>query len=139
MAFVKVDDGTGQIDLVVFPKIFKSTRDFWLEGKPLLVVGKVDFRDETPSILVENIETLSSLSEKKQREVYIKIPASADANTLRRLKDLLTSSLGDQTAYLIFDNNGISKRGKKVKLPFQIFWNETLAKGITDILETAKS
>ncbi|KKR26732.1 MAG: polymerase III, alpha subunit protein [Microgenomates group bacterium GW2011_GWC1_39_7b] len=139
MAFVKVDDGTGQIDLVVFPKIFKSTRDFWLEGKPLLVVGKVDFRDETPSILVENIETLSSLSEKKQREVYIKIPASADANTLRRLKDLLTSSLGDQTAYLIFDDNGISKRGKKVKLPFQIFWNETLAKGITDILETAKS
>ncbi|QQG41228.1 MAG: DNA polymerase III subunit alpha [Candidatus Woesebacteria bacterium] len=138
MAFVKVDDGTGQIDLVVFPKIFKSTRDFWLAGKPLLVVGKVDFRDETPSILVESIETLSSLSEKKQREVFIKIPGNADANSLKRLKELLTNNLGDQSAYLLFDATGGGKRVKKVKLPFQISWNETLAKGITDILETAK-
>jgi len=138
MAFVKVDDGTGQIDLVVFPKIFKSTRDFWLAGKPLLVVGKVDFRDETPSILVENIETLSSLNEKKQRDVFIKIPGNADANSLKRLKELLTNNLGDQYAYLLFDASGGEKRVKKVKLPFQISWNETLAKGIADILETAK-
>lgn len=135
MAFVKVDDGTGIIDLVVFPKIFKTTRDFWTEGQPLLVIGKVDSREETPAILVESIETMASINEKKEREVYIKIPEGATAGILSQLKNVLTSSLGDQTGYLVFENKtgGV---GKKVKLPFKIAWNETLAKEIAGILET---
>lgn len=133
MAFAKVDDGTGVMEIVVFPKIFKTTRDFWTEGSPLLIVGKVDVRDESPNLLVESIETLNSLNEKKQREVYIKIPKNADTHALQRLKALFTDSLGDQTAYLLFEG------GKKVKLPFQIAWNETLAKGISEILEAKKT
>jgi len=130
MAFAKAEDGTGSIELVVFPKVFKDTRDFWVQGQPLLIVGKVDTRDETPAILVESIETLASLNEKKQREVYIKMPKDVDASTLQKLKALLTANQGDQTAILMFDG------GKKVKLPFQIAWNETLAKEISGVLET---
>lgn len=133
MAFAKVEDGTGSMELVVFPKIFKSTRDFWVEGQPLLIVGKVDVRDESPSLIVEEIETLASLSQKKQREVFIKIPKSANANTLGRLKTLLTGSLGEQVGYLIFEN------GKRVRLPFGIAWNESLAKEINRILEPSSA
>lgn len=133
MAFAKVDDGTGSIELVVFPKIFKETRDFWIEGQPLLVVGKVDTRDETPALIVEAIETLSSLSEKKEREVFIKIATGVDSEILKRLKSLLTQNLGDQTGYLVFEG------GKKVKLPFKISWNETLAKQISEVLENSRS
>ncbi len=132
MAFAKVDDGTGVMEIVIFPKIFKTTRDFWVEGSPLLIVGKVDVRDESPNLLVESIETLNSLNEKKQREVFIKIPKSTDTSALQRLKAIFTENLGDQTAFLLFEG------GKKVKLPFQISWNETLAKGISEILEAKK-
>ncbi len=130
MAFAKAEDETGTIELVVFPKIFKDTRDFWIQGQPILIVGKVDTRDETPAILVESIETLASLNEKKQREVYIKMPKDVDASTLQKLKALLTANQGDQTAILMFEG------GKKVKLPFQISWNETLAKEISGVLES---
>jgi DNA polymerase-3 subunit alpha len=133
MAFAKVDDGTGILELVVFPKIFKSTRDFWTEGKPLLIEGKVDTRDEEPNLLVESIETLSSLKEKKQKEVFIRIPKSADSVALQKLKALFTSNLGDEEATLLFEG------GKKVKLPFKISWHETLAKEINEILETPKT
>lgn len=129
MAFVRGEDGTGTIELVVFPKIFKETRDFWNEGQPILVFGKVDVRDESPSILVESIETMNSLNEKKTREVFIKIPKNVDTVTLKKLKAYLTSNLGSQTAFLVFEGD------KRVKLPFQITWGETLAKGIADILE----
>lgn len=139
MAFSKVDDGTGTIELVVFPKIFKQTRDFWSAGKPLLVIGKVDAKDETPTIIVENIETLSSLTEKKQKEVFIKIPKNTDGNALKRLKDIFTQNLGDQTAILLFESGTTGGSGKKVKLPFGISWNETLAKGIAAILENKVS
>lgn len=58
MALIRASDGTGSIELVVFPKIFKNTRDFWLEGKPLLIFGRVSARDESPSIIVESIKTV---------------------------------------------------------------------------------
>ncbi len=129
MAFCKAEDGTGTLELVVFPKIFKSTRDFWIEGQPLLITGKVDVRDESPNLLVEAIETLASLGEKKEREVFIKIPPKTDANSLKRLKELLLGSPGDQSGTLIFEG------GRRVKLSFKIAWNETLAKAIADALE----
>ncbi|MCX6704529.1 MAG: OB-fold nucleic acid binding domain-containing protein, partial [Candidatus Woesebacteria bacterium] len=129
MAFAKFDDGTGNLELVIFPKVFKASRDFWTEGQPLLIVGKVDSRDETPAILVESIETLSSLAQEKEREVFVKIPKDTDSNSLKRLKTLLTQNLGGQSGYLVFEG------GKKIKLPFKIIWNETLAKQIAEILE----
>ncbi len=103
-----------------------------MEGQPLLIVGKVDSRDETPALLVESIETISSLSHLKKREVFVKIPQNTDLNSLRILKTLLTGNLGDQTAYLVFEG------GKRIKLPFKIVWNETLAKQISEILENNK-
>ena len=132
MAFVKIDDGTGSIELVVFPKVFKESRDFWVEGQPLLVIGKVDTRDETPAILVESIETMPKSPEGNEREVFIKIPKNTDTNQLKRLKTLFTENLGDQTGFLMFEG------GKKIKLPFKIYWNETLAKQIAEILENNK-
>lgn len=103
MAFARAEDGTGVLDLVIFPKIFKETRDFWVEGQPLLVSGRVDVRDDSPNLLVESIETLASLNEKKEREVFVKIPKGTDANALRKLKELFTNNLGNQTGYLLFE------------------------------------
>ncbi|MFC1625638.1 DNA polymerase III subunit alpha [Patescibacteria group bacterium] len=128
MAFVKVEDGTGQLDLVVFPTIFKSTRDFWVEGQPLLVYGKADLRNDALNIIVESIETLKSLQEKKEKEVFIDMPKKVDTNLLIRLKEYLLENQGDKTAYLVFED-------RKVKLPFKISWSETLAKEIQGIFE----
>jgi len=133
MAFAKLDDGTGNIEVVIFPKIFKETRDFWNEGQPLLISGKVDVRDETPGIIVEAIETMSSLGDKKQKEVFINISSRTDPNSLQRLKVYLTENLGDHDAYLVFEN------GKKVNLPFRICWDEAIAQKISDILESEVS
>lgn len=133
MAFAKLDDGTGNIEVVIFPRIFNETRDFWNEGRPLLISGKVDIRDETPGIIVEAIETINSLGDKKQKEVFINISSKTDPNSLQRLKVYLTENLGDHDAYLVFEN------GKKVKLPFRIYWDEAVAQKISDILESEVS
>ncbi len=133
MAFAKLDDGTGTIEVVVFPKIFKDTRDFWNEGRPLLVLGKVDIRDETPGIIVDSIETITGAGDKKQREVYINVSKETDVNSLKRLKAFLIENLGNHDAFLVFED------GRKVKLPFKINWDENLAQKIGDILENKSS
>ncbi len=133
MAFVKLDDGTGTIEIVVFPKIFKETKDFWSEGKPLLVIGKVDFRDETPGIIVDSIEVPDNQSKNDSKDVCINIPKDTNVESLKKLKTLLTENLGDLNAYLNFEG------GKKVKLPFKIYWDESLAQKINKILENVSS
>ena len=132
MAFVKLDDGTGTIEVVVFPKVFKDTKDFWSDGRPLLILGKVDMRDETPGIIVDSIETVETTNNKHE-EIDINIPAGTDLNTLKKLKTLLTESLGNREAYIVFEG------GKKVKLQFKIYWDEILANKIKDILEVKSS
>ena len=129
MAFVKVDDGTGIIELVVFPKIFSTTRDFWVDGKPMLISGKVDSRGETASVIVESIETLDNVKNTKQGEVFINLPDNVSEDSLRNLKYLLTQNLGDKTGYLVFSD------GKKIKLPFKIIWTESLARLISDVVQ----
>jgi len=129
MAFVKVEDGTGSIDLVVFPKLFKLTKDYWIDQNALLVSGKIDSRNDQPSLLVESIETKGS-NQSKNNELYIKIPLKVSAENLKKLKNLLVSHLGNQNVTLVFE-----KSKNRIKLPFKISWSETLAKEISDLLE----
>jgi DNA polymerase-3 subunit alpha len=133
MAFVKVEDDTGSIDLVVFPKIFKQTRDYWVEYKPLLISGRVDVREESPSLIVEAIETVEN-AKAKEKEVFIKIPPYIKETGLKNLKKLLMSNLGDQTVTLVFEG-----KGKKIKLPFKISWSGHLARLISEELEEGGS
>jgi len=125
MAFVKVDDGTGVIELVVFPKIFSKTREFWTEGTPVLVSGRVDARGETPSLILEAIETTAA---KPEAEVFIDVLPTTSKEKLRELKNFLLASPGEKTAYLVLGK-------EKIRIPFGISWGETLAKQIQDILK----
>ncbi len=45
MAFVKVEDKTGELEIIVFPKTYESSRDLWEVDRVLLVQGKVNTKD----------------------------------------------------------------------------------------------
>lgn len=129
MAFVKAEDPTGTIDLVVFPKTFQGTRDFWMEGKAMLVTGKVDSREEELNILVESIQTLESLDPNKPKEAYIRIPNGVSKDQLQMLKQVLTENTGDAQVVLFFE-----KDKKTIKPNLKITWTEVLSLQIKDIL-----
>lgn len=131
MAFVRLEDETGTIELVVFPKTYSSTRAFWVENKPLLVSGKVDFRDDSPSILVESIETSVDPNAigKGEETLFIKIPDKISNEKLIGLKNLLLSYPGTQQVALVFEG-----RDDNIKLPFTISWSEKLSRLIAEVL-----
>ena len=60
MAFVKIDDLTGSIELVVFPSVYDRTRQFWIQDKVILVKGKVSEKEERITILVDDVRLLAS-------------------------------------------------------------------------------
>ncbi len=130
MAFVRVEDDTGSIELVVFPQIFKQTRNFWVDNKALVVSGKIDSREDSPTLIVEAIETSEEIDDDKN-VIYVKIPKTAKPKELGKLKKLLLQNPGEQEIVLIFGDD----KKNMVKLPFKIAWNGRLAKFVTKTLE----
>ncbi|MBI4153630.1 DUF655 domain-containing protein, partial [Candidatus Woesebacteria bacterium] len=129
MAFVRAEDDTGSLELVVFPRIFRETRSYWVDFKPLLISGRVDAREETPTLIVEAIKTQDEVS-RREKDVYIKIPEKAGPEELKKLKSLLQANPGDMSVTLVFAGNS------RKELPsFRISWTEELARSIADILE----
>jgi DNA polymerase-3 subunit alpha len=128
MAFVKVEDETGTIELVVFPKIFQTTRDFWVEQKPLVISGKIDNRNESASLIVERIKTeVETIGE--TNEFFVKIPKDTQVSQLSALKTLFLKNPGGSFVTLIFEGTG-----KKITLPLKITWTDDLAREVSLIL-----
>ncbi len=60
MFFVRVEDLTDNIEVIVFPKTSKKTGPFFEEGRALFISGKISHRDEIPKIICENAENISN-------------------------------------------------------------------------------
>ncbi len=63
MAFLTLEDLTGQIDLVVFPRLWEKYKEVLQEGKIVRIRGKIDERRDEASVLVDEIETQISARE----------------------------------------------------------------------------
>ena len=65
MAFVKLEDMSGEAELVIFPTIFKETSRIWERDNVVLVKGRVSGTDQNgstltePKILVESAQVIS--------------------------------------------------------------------------------
>lgn len=53
MAFVRMEDLQGSIEVVVFSNVYSRTEELWLPDKILLLRGRVDVRDQTPKLICD--------------------------------------------------------------------------------------
>ena len=54
MMFAQVEDLTGSVEATIFPRTYELTAPVWNTDEILLVLGRVEKRDEAPKILVEH-------------------------------------------------------------------------------------
>jgi DNA polymerase-3 subunit alpha len=125
MAFVKVEDTTGILDIVVFPKIYQETKDHWVDGKPLIICGKVDSREDTTNMLVDSIN-LGEID----NSILIKIPKTIGKDELLMLKQIFQENPGDTETTLFFE-----KDNRKIKPKLKVKWSDGLSKQISEILK----
>lgn len=130
MAFAKVDDGTGFIDTVIFPKLYAQTKDAWVEQHAVLITGKIDMRDDKPNFLVDSVETIDMVKQ-KGGTLKISIPVGTSSETLKSLKELLLGTPGTQTIVLVFEGTR-----QEVTVPFGTSWTQDLSRKIAHLLDT---
>lgn len=146
MAFVKIADQSGEIELLVFPKIYKSgelTRD-----SVVVVRGRVNSRgrDGTAGdelkVIADKIMTITASDAKKYKpgtkkapkrvvmtpaaiaaqRLYIRIEDGEDQNQLMALKQKLDMHSGQTEVVIV---TGPSESKQIIKLPQMVSLNET--------------
>lgn len=56
MAFIKLEDLQGAVDLTVFPQLFKDKRHLWTNDKIVVIWGKADFRNGRVSVVADQAQ-----------------------------------------------------------------------------------
>lgn len=126
MAFVRVEDTTGIIDTVVFPRTYTEIKDILIENSPLIITGKIDKRDEGLNLIVQSIIPAKA---HESGEYFIRVPKTSNLEILENLKTLLLENPGDCTTLLVFEGSG-----KKIKLPMGVAWSPELSAKINELL-----
>jgi DNA polymerase-3 subunit alpha len=60
MLFVKIEDLTGTLEILVFATILEKNPTIWQEGKVLMVTGRLTDKDDQLKILCDEAEELTS-------------------------------------------------------------------------------
>jgi DNA polymerase-3 subunit alpha len=143
MSFVTIEDTTGSLELLVFPRIYETTKDIWVERTMACVVGKTSEEEGDDKLFVEkayqlnknNVEFLSKQlainqgmpsvrqyappinipEEQRQPENSLIIEVGKESLKVKAdaIKDILRKYSGETPVYLLVD-------GKKIKTSFRV-------------------
>lgn len=150
MAFVRLADMTGEIELIVFPKLYESKPELWIRDNVVLVSGRLTTRDrnntqtdeskviaeEARLITPEDVNVdvqpppLNNSADDLKQRLFIRLENSSDQPLLMSLKDKLDSFRGD-TEVVIVTGDQVAKQA--IKLPQTININEESLRALASI------
>jgi DNA polymerase-3 subunit alpha len=100
MLVAQLEDLTGTIPVVVFPKAFAKFSGLLVDDAVLLMKGKLnrDTRTDDLNILIEEIEPIGEIEE--ERVLHLELENVTDQNLLAQVKEQLLFFPGDEMVYL---------------------------------------
>ncbi len=135
MGFGTIDDRTGVIDFVIFPRAYKEFEGKIAQDMVLLLKAKIDSRDDSPQLIVEKVtipeeNAVARDANEKYQEIFI--PRKTNPERLQSLGALLKQHPGSERLCILIPNGGENKR---MVLPYGVDWGENLKKEVAKLLE----
>ena len=95
MAFLTVEDISGQVDAIVFASTYDQVKSQLREDTPLIIWGKADKnkKDDQPQIIVDYLETIEQV---KMVLVNLDFHQANEPKIQGQLKSILQEQLGDK-------------------------------------------
>ncbi len=159
MMFATIQDLSGSLELLVFPRTYETTKDVWVEGKMVCVIGKTSEEEGDDKLFVEKAYELNennapmiaaqmSLGAKSnaQRKNNYSVSAPPKAiepgititltpdevkKNAEALKVILAEHTGDKPVYL-------SVRDKKIKTSYRVDINDKLTSEVEKLVGKGK-
>ncbi|MBE6662963.1 MAG: DNA polymerase III subunit alpha [Ruminococcaceae bacterium] len=124
MAFVKVSDSSGEIELIAFPKVFSKYSALLQYDNVVFITGQLSLSDEQmPKIIVGTVERVltnndfSDNKSKKSGRLYLKVD-SIESTLVKEIIDLLKEYSGE-TEIVFYDTSKkkyVSASGVKISI-----------------------
>ncbi len=151
MSFVNLEDTTDKLELLVFPKVYETTKDIWVEGQMVVVVGKTSEEEGDNKLFVEKAYALNKANcsqlavqlntgQKKNSMSQYMSNEAADSMSFEisltpdqikekaeGIKSLLAKYPGDALVYLLVGD-------KKIKTSFKITPDDHFKKSLEELL-----
>ena len=108
MAFVKISDSYGEIELIVFPKVFSQFSSFLTVDNVIFVEGQISLKDEEPTkVILTSCKTVLSNNEfstekKASSKMYLKVKSIKEP-IVNEIIELLKEYSGD-TEIIFYDS-----------------------------------
>jgi DNA polymerase-3 subunit alpha len=108
MCFIALEDFTGQVEVVVFPRLFDRVSRLLLPDAALAVIGRLSVGEETVKVIAEDITDLGAANGafpngRKSREVRLRLGQDQENDeTFARLKVVFARHQGPAVVYLHF-------------------------------------
>lgn len=120
MAFIKIEDIYGEIEIVVFPKVLDKSNTLINEDGLVIIKGRVSIREEEqPKILAEEIKPLVKVNDTK---VYVQIEEEKQVRaTISEISGALSEFSGSTPIYIC-----TRKERKKFLLPDNLWIDEEI-------------
>lgn len=142
MAFFTLEDKTGSVEVLVFPKIMPLAIPYLDSDAVIRLNAKVSYKDGEAKLIVNEIKDLPNdelyrmaLSEmEKQTQLTIHLPDIKNQSTLHRIKTLLEGSPGSAVVYL---NVGSGQEANTIKTKSQVRITRELVERLRQIPEVS--
>lgn len=104
MAFAKLNDYDGVIDLTFFPKTWESLKPKIEDSEIYAFKGKVDGSRDTPSLIVDSMEDPNELENHAAQAIHIMLDPNFNSDSeMLELKDFLFDKMGNCSVYFHID------------------------------------
>lgn len=135
MAFGILQDETGTIEVVFFPRIYDNYRDELVQDNVILIKAKVEYQDEEHKLIAEKVSIprqndIEYSTVKTAQEIFI--PRKTDRATLKKLGVLLKKHKGEKKVIILIPNGG---KPERMLLPYGVAWNKDLEKEVEKLLK----
>ncbi|MBI3115149.1 MAG: DNA polymerase III subunit alpha [Candidatus Kerfeldbacteria bacterium] len=141
MLFVRLEDTSGSVEVLVFPSTLKATASIWEEEQIVLVTGRLSDKDGVPKILAAEAKRFGEASSSPAARAVPAEPLVIDltaehatADLLTALKDVLGRFPGEQPVYLHVHQNGETKR---IATTYRVAPSEEFRNAVRDIIGAA--
>ncbi len=105
MCFANLEDMSGSIELIVFPKTFEKFEEILNTDQPVMISGFINLAEEPRKMFPEKIELLKEHTEDRVSGVRVEVNMKdLSAGKLNRLKQVMLSYRGSVPIHLILES-----------------------------------
>jgi len=135
MAILLLEDLEGVTEVPVFPGVYRENAPLIEEDKPVLIKGRVSFKEDIPKVVADSIYALDDAEEKLTSSVHIDLhQARVSDGTIEKLNELLKGNPGKCPVFLDFSFSTGEKLLMRAGVNLRVTPSRSLVERVEELL-----